>query len=76
LDDQYSKIGTARLIELIKDKLPYNKNVGLYKNHNLVLVTNSNASQGDVLNYAYQIKDIVFDTFNIMLEIEPQVVIN
>ena len=46
------------------------------RDSNLVLVTNSNASQGDVLNYAYQIKDIVFDTFNIMLEIEPQVVIN
>ena len=76
IDDKYSKVGSARLIELIKDKLEPNKNVGLHKSHSLVLVTNSNASQDDVLNYAYQVKDVVFETFNIMLEIEPKIIIN
>ena len=76
IDNKYSKVGSARLIELIKDKLEPNKNVGLHKRHSLVLVTNSNASQDDVLNYAYQVKDVVFETFNIMLEIEPKIIIN
>lgn len=76
IDDKYSKVGSARLIELIKDKLEPNKNVGLHKRHSLVLVTNSNASQDDVLNYAHQVKDVVFETFNIMLEIEPKIIIN
>ena len=76
IDDKYSKVGSARLIELIKDKLEPNKNVGLHKSHSLVLVTNSKASQDDVLNYAYQVKDVVFETFNIMLEIEPKIIIN
>ena len=72
IDNKYSKVGSARLIELIKDKLEPNKNVGLHKRHSLVLVTNSKASQDDVLNYAHQVKDVVFETFNIMLEIEPK----
>jgi UDP-N-acetylmuramate dehydrogenase len=76
IDNKYSKVGSARLIELIKDKLEPNKNVGLHKRHSLVLVTNSNASQDDVLNYAHQVKDVVFETFNIMLEIEPKIIIN
>ena len=76
IDNKYSKVGSARLIELIKDKLEPNKNVGLHKRHSLVLVTNSKASQDDVLNYAHQVKDVVFETFNIMLEIEPKIIIN
>ena len=76
LDKTYSKIGAARLIDLIKNKLNINENVFIYDKHSLVLITNSKASQNDILDFACQIQDIVFDTFNITLEIEPTVIIN
>jgi UDP-N-acetylenolpyruvoylglucosamine reductase len=41
----------------------------------LVLVTNGIATQDEVLGYANKIIDLVFETFNIPLEIEPSVII-
>ena len=38
------------------------------------LITDSNASQADVLKFANTIKQKVFNTFNILLEVEPMVV--
>ena len=74
LDDQYVKVGSARLIELIKDDINTNSSVFIYKNHSLILITDSNASQSDVLKFANTIKQKVFNTFNILLEVEPMVV--
>ena len=74
LDDQYVKVGSARLIELIKDDINTNSSVFIYKNHSLILITDSNASQADVLKFANTIKQKVFNTFNILLEVEPMVV--
>ena len=68
------KVGAARLIELIKNKISIHKNVTLFKNHSLVLVTNGQATQEDVLNYASEIQDLVNKTFNIQLEIEPNII--
>ena len=76
VDDQYVKVGSARLIELIKDDINAINNVYLYKNHSLVLTTDANASQSDVLKFANIIKQKVFNTFNISLEIEPMVISN
>jgi len=76
IDKTYSKVGAARLIELIKDKLDSSENVKIYDKHSLVLVTNAKATQNDILDFANHIQDIVFDTFNIILEIEPTVIIN
>ena len=67
------KVGAARLIELIKNKISTHKNVTLFKNHSLVLITNGQATQEDVLNYASEIQDLVHQTFNIKLEIEPNI---
>jgi len=68
------KVGAARLIELIKDRLIPSKNVSIYKNHSLVLITNGKASQSEVLDYASQIKNLVYENFNISLEIEPNII--
>ena len=74
IDDQYVKVGSARLIELIKDEIDTNSSVSIYKNHSLVLITDSNASQSDVLKFANTIKQKVFNTFNILLEVEPMII--
>ena len=68
------KVGAARLIELIKNKISIHKNVSLFENHSLVLITNGQATQEDVINYASEIQDLVYKTFNIKLEIEPNII--
>ena len=72
--DTLVKVGAARLIELIQDQLSLSKNVSIYKNHSLVLITNGKATQQEVLNFASHINDMVFRTFNISLEIEPNII--
>ncbi|MDC3368653.1 hypothetical protein OAW25_02200 [Gammaproteobacteria bacterium] len=39
----------------------------------MVLITNGKASQNEVLDYASQINQLVYETFNISLEIEPNI---
>lgn len=73
-DEAKVKVGAARLIELIKNKISIHKNVSLFENHSLVLVTNGQATQEDVITYASEIKDLVYETFNIKLEIEPNII--
>ena len=73
-DQVHVKVGAARLIELIKNKISTHKNVSLFENHSLVLITNGQATQEDVLNYASEIQDLVYKTFNIKLEIEPNII--
>ena len=74
LENGLVKVGAARLIQLIKNQLPENKNVFLSKQHNLVLTTNGNATQQNVLNFAETIQAKVKYFFNINLEIEPRVI--
>ena len=69
------KVGAAKLIDLIKDKVQSFDNVDLYKNHSLVVTTNGNSSQDEVLSYASNIQALVKENFNIDLYIEPTVVI-
>ena len=59
------KIGAARLIELVKDKIPKDVNVDLYKNHALVLINKNNATQDDVIQYSSFIQKEVLNTFDI-----------
>ena len=68
------KVGAARLIQLIKSDLKKHRNVSIYSKHALVLISNGNASQKEVLNFANEIKDIVNKKFNISLQIEPTVI--
>ena len=57
LENKMLKVGAARLIELIKDKIPASENVSLYDKHSLVLVTNGKAIQSEVLTYANTIPE-------------------
>ena len=74
IDNFYVKVGAARLIELIKPRLKKYINVSLYENHSLVVVTNSNANQDEVISYSNHIKDNVYRVFNINLEVEPIII--
>ena len=76
IDSIYVKVGSARLIELIRDKLQEYDNVSIYENHSLVLVTNSLATQEEVLSFAENIKEKINEVFNITLEIEPTIILN
>ena len=76
INDKTIKVGAARLIDLIKNKINDDKNISIYKNHSLVLTTNAKSNQEEVLRFANQIQVLVFDTFNIQLEIEPTVITN
>ena len=67
-------MGSARLIQLIKDDLDDFKNVSIYPKHALILISDGEASQKDILNYANNIKKVIKETFNISLEIEPTVI--
>ena len=72
--DGLIKVGAARLIELIKDKLIPSANVSISDTHNLVLITNGKATQHEVLEFSGQIQSLVKDFFNLDLEIEPTVI--
>jgi UDP-N-acetylmuramate dehydrogenase len=72
--DTLVKVGAARLIQLIQDKIKPSQNVSIYKNHSLVLITNGKATQDDVLSFAAQINQLVYKTFNISLDIEPNII--
>ena len=76
IDSEKVKVGSARLIELIKNELTKFDNVDIYKNHSLVLITNKNANQKNVIDFAEHIKEKIYDTFHITLEIEPTVISN
>lgn len=76
IDSVYVKVGAARLIQLIKNDLTKDNNIKIYDQHALVLITNSETSQTNILEYANQIKSKVFDVFNIPLEIEPTIIPN
>ena len=75
IDENYLKVGAARLIELIKNSLNKYDNVSISSKHNLVLTTNGNASQQEVLKLASEIQSKVKTTFNIDLEIEPRIIL-
>ncbi len=76
IDSMHVKVGAARLIQLIKNDLIKDNNIKIYDKHALVLITNSETSQTNILEYANQIKSKVFKVFNIPLEIEPTIIPN
>ena len=76
IDSVYVKVGAARLIQLIKNDLIKDNNIKIYDKHALVLITNAETSQTNILEYANQIKSKVFEVFNIPLEIEPTIIPN
>ena len=73
-DELSVKVGAGRLIELIKGNLKDKTIENLHLNHALVITNKNNISYEDILDISSDIKDKVFDEFNIHLEIEPTVI--
>ena len=73
-DESSVKVGAGRLIELIKGNLKDKSIENLHLNHALVLTNKNNIYYEDILDISSDIKDKVFDEFNIHLEIEPTVI--
>ena len=59
---------------MYKNDLENFNNVSIYSNHALVLISNGKATQREILSFANNIKDVVNETFNISLDIEPTVI--
>tara|TARA_B100000963_G_scaffold178030_1_gene154785 strand:+ start:4187 stop:5188 length:1002 start_codon:yes stop_codon:yes gene_type:complete len=73
-DSDTVKVGAARLIQLVKNDLENFNNVSIYSNHALVLISNGKATQREILSFANNIKDVIYKTFNIALDVEPTVI--
>ncbi len=72
--DGYTKLSSARLIELIESDLIIPDTLRFYENHSLVLINNGGASFDEVINLLNQIKSKILKEFNIELEIEPEII--
>jgi UDP-N-acetylmuramate dehydrogenase len=72
--DEYTKLSSARLIELIKSDLSIPDTLQFYEHHSLVLINNGSASFDEVINLLNQIKSTIYEKFNIELEIEPEII--
>ena len=73
-DDEYTKLSSARLIELIQSDLSVPDTLRFYENHSLVLINNGGATFEEVINLLSQIKAKIYETFKIELEIEPEII--
>ena len=72
--DGYTKLSSARLIELIEPDLSIPDTLRFYENHSLVLINNGGASFDEVISLLNQIKSKIFKKFKIQLEIEPEII--
>tara|TARA_B100001029_G_C15050255_1_gene450190 strand:+ start:1061 stop:2023 length:963 start_codon:yes stop_codon:yes gene_type:complete len=73
-NDEYTKLSSAKLIELIKSDLSIPDTLRFYENHSLVLINNGGASFNEVINLLNQIKLKILKKFEIELEIEPEII--
>ena len=73
-DHEYTKLSSARLIELIQSDLSVPDTLRFYENHSLVLINNGGATFEEVINLLSQIKAKIYETFKIELEIEPEII--
>jgi UDP-N-acetylmuramate dehydrogenase len=73
-DDEYTKLSSARLIELIQSDLSVPDTLRFYENHSLVLINNGGATFEEVINLLSQIQAKIYQKFKIELEIEPEII--
>jgi UDP-N-acetylmuramate dehydrogenase len=73
-DDEYTKLSSARLIELIQSDLSIPDTLRFYENHSLVLINNGEATFEEVINLLSQIQAKIYQKFKIELEIEPEII--
>ncbi len=74
LDDETIKLSAAWMIEHRGLKGLRKGDAGVSDQHALVIVNNGSASGQEILALAREIQSTIFDSFGVMLEIEPRVV--
>ena len=70
IDDNNYKISAAWLIDQSGFKNKKDKNVGVYKNQPLVIINYGKATGKELLNFALNIKETIYNNFEIELEEE------
>tara|TARA_B100000989_G_scaffold15106_1_gene10093 strand:+ start:1552 stop:2553 length:1002 start_codon:yes stop_codon:yes gene_type:complete len=73
-DSNNYKIPAAWLIEKSGYKERVNKNVSVYKNQPLVIINRGSATGREILNFANDIKNTIYNNFNIQLEEEVLII--
>ena len=70
IDEDNYKISEAWLIDQSGFKNKKDKNVGVYENQPLVIINNGKATGKELLNFALNIKETIYNNFEIELEEE------
>ena len=70
IDEDNYKISAAWLIDQSGFKNKKDKNVGVYENQPLVIINNGKATGRELLNFALNIKETIYNNFEIELEEE------
>ncbi len=74
IDSNNYKIPAAWLIEKSGFKERGNKNVGVYENQPLVIINHGSATGKEILDFANEIKETIYNNFNIKLEEEVLII--
>ena len=74
IDSNNYKIPAAWLIEKSGFKERGNKNVGVYENQPLVIINHGSATGKEILDFANEIKERIYNNFNIQLEEEVLII--
>jgi UDP-N-acetylmuramate dehydrogenase len=74
IDSNNYKIPAAWLIEKSGFKERGNKNVGVYENQPLVIINHGSAKGKEILDFANEIKETIYNNFNIQLEEEVLII--
>ena len=74
IDSNNYKIPAAWLIEKSGFKERGNKNVGVYENQPLVIINHGSATGKEILDFANEIKETIYNNFNIQLEEEVLII--
>ena len=74
IDSNNYKIPAAWLIEKSGFKERGNKNVGVYENQPLVIINYGSATGKEILDFANEIKEKIYNNFNIQLEEEVLII--
>ena len=74
IDSNNYKIPAAWLIEKSGFKERGNKNVGVYDNQPLVIINHGRATGKEILDFANEIKETIYNNFNIQLEEEVLII--
>ena len=74
IDSHNYKIPAAWKIEKSGFKERGNKNVGVYENQPLVIINHGSATGKEILDFANEIKETIYNNFNIQLEEEVLII--